>query len=325
MPSTPVRIIGYSGCRQATNVNENNADSPFGRVIQKIDPQARLLRTWVLKGGVSAQVTAVEFMRADGQIETVVIRQHGAVDLANNPHIATDEYKLLNILYTGGMKVPHPYFADESGEILSSPYVVIAFVEGETETEPDDITGYVTQAAAQLSLLHRTQWPDINFLDTPDYWTWFRDRPANLDTSIGEGEIRDVLESGWASVTYNPMTLLHGDYWPGNLLWKDGQLAAVVDWEDATLGDPLQDLAKARLELLWALGDAAMHQFTNAYLQLTPLDSRSLPYWDLCAALRPAFKLSAWVDDAAERQLMRDKLRAFTAQAIAKIANHQDK
>ena len=28
--------------------------------------------------------------------------------------------------------------------------------------------------------------------------------------------------------------LLHGYLWPGNLLWQDGRLVAVVDWEGIT-------------------------------------------------------------------------------------------
>ncbi len=34
------------------------------------------------------------------------------------------------------------------------------------------------------------------------------------------------------------------------MLWKDGQLVAVIDWEDAPLGDPLADVANSRLESL---------------------------------------------------------------------------
>ena len=57
--------------------------------------------------------------------------------------------------------------------------------------------------------------------------------------------IRDMLASAWPFPRPNPPALLHGDYWPGNILWKDGRLAAVIDWEDACLGDPLVDLAMA--------------------------------------------------------------------------------
>lgn len=47
-------------------------------------------------------------------------------------------------------------------------------------------------------------------------------------------------------------------------MWRDGQLAAVIDWEDAQLGDPLADVANARLEILWAFGIEAMLRFSVA-------------------------------------------------------------
>jgi aminoglycoside phosphotransferase (APT) family kinase protein len=59
--------------------------------------------------------------------------------------------------------------------------------------------------------------------------------------------------------------LLHGDYWPGNVLWHDGKIVAVIDWEDARLGDPLIDLAMSRLDLVWICGIYAMHMFTEQY------------------------------------------------------------
>ncbi len=42
-------------------------DKKFEQVVQKIDPQSKLLRTWKLTGGVSAQVTAFEIERLYGQ------------------------------------------------------------------------------------------------------------------------------------------------------------------------------------------------------------------------------------------------------------------
>jgi aminoglycoside phosphotransferase (APT) family kinase protein len=84
----------------------------------------------------------------------------------------------------------------------------------------------------------------------------------------------------------NKIALLHGDFWPGNSLWQDGQLTAVIDWEDALLGDPLIDLAQSRSEIAWIFGPEAMENFTHHYQQQMPLDYTALPYWDLCAALR---------------------------------------
>jgi len=39
-------------------------NTPFEQIIQKIDLHSQLLRTWELKGGVSAQVTALEIARS---------------------------------------------------------------------------------------------------------------------------------------------------------------------------------------------------------------------------------------------------------------------
>lgn len=44
---------------------------------------------------------------------------------------------------------------------------------------------------------------------------------------------------------------VHGDLIPGNLLMRDGRLAAVIDWGGAGIADPAQDLAPA-----WSVLDA---------------------------------------------------------------------
>jgi aminoglycoside phosphotransferase (APT) family kinase protein len=114
----------------------------------------------------------------------------------------------------------------------------------------------------------------------------------------------------------NASVLLHGDFWPGNLLWRDGALAAVIDWEDAQVGDPLADLGNSRLEFLWALGHEAMTGLTNRYLALTAIDTGALPYWDLVAALRPCGKLADWGLEPATEQRMRQRHAWFVDQAF---------
>ena len=115
--------------------------------------------------------------------------------------------------------------------------------------------------------------------------------------------------------------LLHGDFWPGNVLWRDGRLAAVIDWEDATLGDPLADLAISRLEILWAFGIDAMFRFTHHYQSITPFDFANLAYWDLCAALRPASKIAEWGLDDMTEKAMREGHRLFVAQAFEMLSD----
>ncbi len=295
-------------------------DEKFARLVQQIDPPSKLLRAWDLKGGVSAQVTALEIERPDGQTRKLVVRRHGAVDLNRNPHVAADEFKLLQILQSVGVAVPDPYYLDRSGEIFATPCIVVEYVEGETDFAPAHLAGLILQLVTHLSRIHAvdTSTLDLSFLPAQEQLVGekLRARPAQVDESLDEGRIRETLASIWPLPRRNKPVLLHGDFWPGNIVWKDGRLAAVVDWEDAAVGDPLADLANSRLEILWAFGVDAMHSFTQHYSSTTGVDLTHLPYWDLCAALRPAGRLEEWAGGESAERKMREGHRFFVAQAF---------
>jgi aminoglycoside phosphotransferase (APT) family kinase protein len=298
-------------------------DNKFERVAQKIEPHSKLLRTWELKGGVSAQVTALEIERPGGRTQKMIVRRHGEVDLKHNPQIAADEFKLLQLLHSAGLATPRPYYLDQTGEIFSTPYLVIEYIEGKPEFAPTNLPDLLLQLATQLSRIHQVDCLhlDLSFLPELEqrYAEKLRERPAQVYESFDEGHIRDTLEAAWPIPQRNTPVLLHGDFWPGNILWRDGQLVAVLDWEDAALGDPLADLANSRLEILWAFGIDAMQRFTQQYRSMTTIDFTHLPYWDLCAALRPVSQMAQWgLDDTTERT-MRERHRWFIAQAFEKL------
>ena len=123
----------------------------------------------------------------------------------------------------------------------------------------------------------------------------------------------------WPLSQQNRSVLLHGDFWPGNILWRDGQIVGVIDWEDAALGDPLADVANSRLELLWAFGIEAMQRFTHHYQSLAGIDFANLPYWELYAALRRISQIAEWGLDEITEKTMRERLRWFIAQAFMNL------
>ena len=299
-------------------------DNKFEQVVQKLAPHSKLLRTWELKGGVSARVTALEIELSSGHTQKLLVRQHGEADRKRNPQIAADEFKLLQLLQSAGLAAPRPYSLDQSGEIFSTPYIVIEYIEGKPEFAPSNLPDFIHQFATHLSRIHRVDGsqPDLSFLPQAVnfYAEKLRTRPTKLDESLNEGRIRNVLEAAWPLPQHNPSVLLHGDFWPGNLLWQDGQLVAIIDWEDAQVGDPLADVANSRLEILWAFGIEAMQHFTQQYQSMTSIDFANLPYWDLCAALRPASKLAQWGLDALTEQTMRQGHRWFITQAFEKLS-----
>lgn len=87
----------------------------------------------------------------------------------------------------------------------------------------------------------------------------------------GPAALGDVAAVGqWLTTNLPPDMkpgVIHGDYHIGNCLFgNDGRLNAIVDWEMATLGDPLVDLG--RLLVSWPDGGPAKPQT----MRVTPLD-----------------------------------------------------
>jgi aminoglycoside phosphotransferase (APT) family kinase protein len=293
----------------------------FEQVVQRMAPGSRLLRAWRLEGGFSAEVIGLEIELPDGAIEKALLRRHGPVDLAANPDIAADEYRLLEIARAAGLRVPAPLFLDRSTDLFPTPYMVVEFIEGETRMESDEPVAFARQLAAILAGIHSVDWFGVDLSFLPDQSAVvarrLAKRPAQLDDALSEGEIRDALEASWPLEQANASRLLHGDFWPGNLLWRDSELAAIIDWEDAVYGDPLSDLAVSRLDTLWFFGPDAMDAFTAEYQASMPgLAYTNLALWDLVAAQRHAGKLSGWGLERDERQRMEALHREFVVGAV---------
>ncbi|MFD9625775.1 phosphotransferase family protein [Peribacillus muralis] len=296
---------------------------PFKQLIQKLDRGNKLLRAWEIKGGISAQVTGLEILQPSGTIVRVIVRQHGENDLKRNPNIAADEYKLLEILTNEGLSAPRPYYFGQGGAIFTNPCLIIEYIEGSPEFSPSDLPDYIFQLAATLVKIHcfECEHLDLSFLPRQEeqYVKMVAAKKVNMDETLNQGLIRDVLKTTIPFSSLNKDVILHGDYWPGNILFIENKLASVIDWEDAALGDPLADLANGQLEILFLFGMAAMADFTHQYISLMPgLNLSHLPFWQLYAALRLA-SFPKWGLEKSKENIMRERHSSFVHQAISII------
>lgn len=298
------------------------------RLVATIRPGGRLRRAWPLEGGVSAQVTAIEVAHPDSGTERLVVRRHGSADRTGNPNIARDEFALLEILARAGVPAPRPCFLDQSGEMLGSPCIVVGYIDGSTDAAPADERNVAAQMAMYLVRLREIDWTahDLSFLPnlTERVDRTLRDAAAVTDAmSPLEACIHEALAVAWPRTRMNGSVLLHGDFWPGNVLWQEGHIVAAIDWEDALTGDPLFDVASARLELYWLFGENAMASFTAAYASMADIDLTHLPFWEIFTALDPIRNLSTWGHDPDTEARMRLQLDRFVERALRELAAAQ--
>lgn len=305
------------------------------RLAQKIVPGCKLLRAWPLSGGISAQMTALEAAPPGGQARKMVLRQISQSPAGKELAAAVEtEYRILESVHRLGLAAPAPLLFHPGDEIFPSPCFVMEFIEGSPQYAPPDRANFAYQAAEHLVRIHGANFEslDVTFLpqapaECPEM---LRKTSTGLDHTLHEEEIRLAIQSVLPVPRRNKSVLLHGDYWPGNLLWHNGNLAAVVDWEDAMLGDPLIDLSISRLDLMWILGEETMRAFTVHYQSRMTIDVTCLPYWDLCAALRlirlAGANLAEWAAffhpygrfDITE-QTIREHLNSFVRQALEQL------
>lgn len=307
-----------------------NEDQKFAQLVQLLAPQSKFLRAWSLTGGISATMTAFAFETATGQTRQMIVRRPSASTLRRNPQAVQVEFKLLQLMHHLGLATPTPYYVDPSGQLFDTPYLVIEYIEGKPEFAPADVADYVFQAATHLAQIHSVDSTKLDLTFLPQQMAGLSQRPPTLNETLAEGKIRARLEAVWPRAARNAPALLHGDFWPGNILWQAGKLVGVIDWEDATVGEPLMDLAISRLDMVCIFGVEAMHAFTHHYQARRPMDYTHLPDWDLYAALRfirlAGANLAEWAafyppfgrpDITA--QTLRKHYQFFIAQAFAQL------
>ena len=268
----------------------------LARIIQAVAtnlPDHQVVSTHELSGGISAKMVAVTMESATGPT-TLVIRQPSAYRYRQNANAAELEFSVMQAVRNAGVICPEPLWIETGTPTEDRPFFAIEFIDGRPTARPDDPKRFILQFAAQLARIHRTDAhsPALSVLNRQEAPTLQPSRAKN--EALRESEIFAALNRFGQPRSPNPPALLHGDYWPGNVLWRDGQIVAVVDWEESLIGDPLLDLAISRLDVMWILGMNYVHEFTDAYLADNPIDLSDLPFWDLQASLRPGIKVHYW-------------------------------
>jgi aminoglycoside phosphotransferase (APT) family kinase protein len=190
----------------------------------------------------------------------VVLRRPPRGPLPPSAHDVLREARLLSALEPTTVRTPRVLAVCDDTGVIGAPFYVMERVHGAVITDtlpaPLDTPEHRGQIADELvdSLveLHATDWTSLG-LEGSGKPTGYLERQLRRFTGLWEvNRTREVPEldqvTAWLAENMPespPATIVHGDYRLGNMMFADGtppRLTAILDWEMATIGDPLADI-----------------------------------------------------------------------------------
>jgi aminoglycoside phosphotransferase (APT) family kinase protein len=187
---------------------------------------------------------------------TWVLRRPPLGDRLPTAHDMAREYTVLRALAAGPVPVPRVLSLCEDEAVIGAPFYVMEHVEGRIVRRPADVYGDTRACSAALvdvlAALHAVDYEAVGLggFGRPEGFMerqvrrWHvqlergRARPLPALDELGRRLASQVPAGGGAAI-------VHGDYRIDNVMLDPadpGRVLAVLDWEMATLGDPLADV-----------------------------------------------------------------------------------
>ena len=250
-----------------------------------------------IEGGLGCTMDVVLAVDEHGHTDRAVLRRYGPWAKPSDNHPAPSEAHVLELAHRNGVPVPRLLWVDHLG-VFPEPAVLISYIDGVPLTNPADPLDWADQLADVLAAIHAvplssTEYELIELLrpGSNDDGKTIPDQlaPHPLGPALWEG----ILQRRSRLVPEDDC-LLHADFWPGNTLWRDGALIAVVDWESPMIGDPAADVAYALMDMRYVGLEGAAERFISRYMEKTGRTLANLGYWKAIALARPMPDIARW-------------------------------
>jgi len=197
--------------------------------------------------------------------QQAVIRRPPQGELLPKAHDMSREWALISALGKTNVPVPKAFGFCESPDVTGAWFYVMGLIDGHPLYNSEETEELIPQASRRdlafsfidvLAALHEVDPDEVGLGElgkkegyvARQLKTWYRSwtssvEGAQLDDPRAHELQRFLMEN---MPEQGPARVVHGDYGPHNCLFgPDHKVAAVVDWEISTLGDPLADLAYA--------------------------------------------------------------------------------
>ncbi|MGI8927348.1 MAG: phosphotransferase family protein [Tepidiformaceae bacterium] len=226
----------------------------------------------VIAGGYSC-----ETYRFDAHVERAGARTTYPLILRKDPPAASDilptsrarEHDLLCLVRRHtSIPVSESYFVETDRATFGEAAMIVERMRGSGEVsalfhggrnagQAETIATQLCELVAQLHLTDPKFLNPAGALDDP--------RGEGIDASSWDSYMDTTFEyyvNGYARGEYEPvpalldayltlrrkrpaplrLSVVHGDFNPANFLYEDGQVTAIIDWENCHIGDPREDL-----------------------------------------------------------------------------------
>ncbi len=217
----------------------------------------------LLTGPLTGEVIAggksnLTYVVTDGT-GSVIVRRPPLGHVLATAHDMVREHRVMAALQETAVPVPEMYAVCADAAVIGAPFYVMELVDGipyRSVEELEALGAARTRAIGErmvntLADLHDVAPESVGLADfgRPQgflarqvrRWATQRESSRSRDL-VGADDLERLLREGLPQES--APAIVHGDYRLDNLLVDPGdEIGAVVDWEMATLGDPLTDVA----------------------------------------------------------------------------------
>ena len=172
-------------------------------------------------------------------------------------HNMQREFKIITELSKNNLKVPKPVLLCIDKQISEDDFYIMEYIEGETiadnfiaekysEVEKQKISESFISTLAEL---HSFNVLNSELSDLGKHENYVSRQLNRWNKQFDAQKVRNISDLDVATEllfenipTQQKVSIVHGDYRLDNVRISNNSVAAVVDWELCTLGDPLADL-----------------------------------------------------------------------------------
>jgi aminoglycoside phosphotransferase (APT) family kinase protein len=174
-------------------------------------------------------------------------------------HDMAREFRIISALRRTPVPVPHPVVLCEEPEVLGAQFYLMSFVDGVVLDKPETLALLTPETAASacerlidvLLELHALDPDELGLHDfgRPHGFLERQLRRWAAQWQASQTQERPELDDLWRRLgetrpEQSAAGIVHGDYRLTNVIYTTdvADIAAVVDWEMTTIGDPLADV-----------------------------------------------------------------------------------